>query len=560
MKPSVDQLVSAEQSFVDTVNEQFAQANLDFARSYYLFASARLEKAYNSSAIYQKYPLLHDEATFRQLKTLFDRCPEDEAIKRLFVDTLGTYIGNQLSEASDELTNLKNNLSIDVSGLELTDKKGNPLTSVLYEDTPELFKTTPNKVTRSALYDRVNEAYNTTISPKFLALFERENKLMAELGYSDIVAFYAQSSGHPLIELGQQAKTLVEQTESWYRPAMGALYQAKVGQPFETAKRSDISYVLHGKTKQMAEIDALFTQDRLVPLAQKTFDTLGLDYSHLSSTIDCATRSDYDALVNDPNRTSRILLDVANREGKRSRAYVYPAQVPHEVYLSVKPEGGLDDFSAFFHESGHALHFANVREGLSYALALMGNNTTTESYAYLMQNLFLNRYWLVKFAGLTPQQANELVERLALADLYMLRRYASKLQFELHLYSTDAMDTVAPRYETLLTQGTGFFYDGPSWTRDVDAGFYVADYFTAWTLEAQLREVLQTRFGSAAWDGEDWVTNPKAGEFLQSLWVDGNIAQHDLSTRLGYGNPADVGPLLRLMKQNLHRSQTPFMG
>ncbi len=142
----------------------------------------------------------------------------------------------------------------------------------------------------------------------------------------------------------------------------------------------------------------------------------------------------------------------------------------------------------------------------------------------------------------------------------MLRRYASKLQFELHLYSTTDTASVAPRYENLLTHGTGFFYDGPSWTRDVDAGFYVADYFTAWTLEAQLREVLQTRFGTEAMDGEDWVTNPKAGEFLQSLWVDGNIPQHDLSTRLGYGNPADVGPLLRLMKQNLHRSQTPFSG
>ena len=44
----------------------------------------------------------------------------------------------------------------------------------------------------------------------------------------------------------------------------------------------------------------------------------------------------------------------------------------------MKPEGGLDDYSAFFHESGHAQHFAYEDPKLSFAKALMGNNTVTE--------------------------------------------------------------------------------------------------------------------------------------------------------------------------------------
>ena len=207
---------------------------------------------------------------------------------------------------------------------------------------------------------------------------------------------------------------------------------------------------------------------------------------------------------------------------------------------------------------GHAQHFAYESPDLSFAMALMGNNTTTETYAYLFQNLFLNRHWLISMAGLTEQEASLAVRRRALEDLYMLRRYASKMQFELALFDQVnepgyQLEGKGAVYADLLSRGCGFRYDAEGWTRDVDAGFYVADYFTAWSLEAQLREYLCTHFGLKNLEGEDWFTNPKAGAFLKSLWADGNISQQALSQRLGYNDPTDVGPLLRLMSLNLKR-------
>jgi hypothetical protein len=184
-------------------------------------------------------------------------------------------------------------------------------------------------------------------------------------------------------------------------------------------------------------------------------------------------------------------------------------------------------------------------------MALMGNNTVTESYAYLMQNLFLNRHWLIHQAGLTPMEAETAIQQTALHDLYMLRRYSAKMQFELILYDGTLLDPKPDIYARLLTEGTGFVYDADSWTRDVDAGFYVADYFTAWTLEAQLRTCLQDRYGMNAPDGEDWYHNPQAGIFLKHLWSMGNLSQAILSQHLGYTDPGDVGPLLQLMAKNL---------
>lgn len=546
-------LPQVDVDFINTVEQTFAQANQDFARAYYLFATARLEKTYQSAEIYAKYPLLHDEKTFLELKRLYDAHPDNEQIKRLFVESLGSYIGNKLSEASDALTNLKNTLEIDVSGLHLTDSEGKPLERVLYEDTSELFKRIDAKATREALYKRVSEAYTQTVSPKFIDLFHQENALFAELGYPDLITFYSQSSGHSLTQLGEKAKYLVETTQETYTPAMRAFYVERTGASFDQASRADIAYVFHGKSDAMKAIDAAFPEEKLLTLAQKTFDGLGLDFSTLAKPVDFEDKAAYLKTVEDAKRPNRILLDISKREGKRSRAYVYPARAPQEIYLSVKPEGGLDDFSAFFHESGHAQHFAYTHPDLSYSLSLMGNNTVTESYAYLFQNLFLNHHWLVSVAGLSTEQASLAIRRAALNDLYMLRRYASKMQFELALFDGQGLEGKPEAYASLLTHGTGFAYDEDGWSRDVDAGFYVADYFTAWALEAQLRQYLQNHYGSSETQGENWYENPKAGAFLKSLWAQGNLTQAQLSAALGYNDPTDVGPLLTLMQQNLAR-------
>ena len=138
----------------------------------------------------------------------------------------------------------------------------------------------------------------------------------------------------------------------------------------------------------------------------------------------------------------------------------------------------------------------------------------------------------------------------------MMRRYGSKMQFELALFEGVntpgySLEDKGETYAALLSKGCGFRYDAQGWTRDVDAGFYVADYFTAWSLEAQLRQYLCDHFGSPDTLGEDWYTNPKAGEFLKTLWHDGNINQHALSARLDYNDPYFTGPLVSLMERNL---------
>ena len=544
---------------IEQIEAQFEASNTAFARAYYQFATAKLTETYDSESIYARFPDLNAPETLKELQALFKEHPDNTQLCRLYVSVLDMVIGNQLAKASDKLQNEKNKLLIDVEGLGLKDPKaldGPELESLLYEDTPEWLKTLSDKAKRQLLHERINQAYTKAITPLVLALYQNEDELLEEWGITNRIEFHTSTSGHDLLKLGEVAQTLLKETDSLYRPRIQSLYESKIkGYSFQKdASRADIAYLFYGKEEDYLSIDEKFPEQQLVPLARKTFEHLGLAFDEIADTVDFQAKQDYDQSVeNWPEADPRILLDISKREGKRSRAYVYPAKVPSEIYLSVKPQGGLDDYSAFFHESGHAMHFAHTAPSLPYSLALMGNNTVTETYAYLTQNLFLNRHWLTKQAGLSQAEAEQLVNRLALNDLYMARRYASKLCFELQLFEPHGqpLESKAPIYEELLTGGTGFRYEPEGWARDVDAGFYVADYFTAWALEASLRLYLMNHFGTTTNQGLDWYLNPKAGEFLKELWAKGNLNQHELSEHLGLSHPADQTAFIQLMGQNL---------
>ncbi len=560
-------LTKPTQRFIDDLESAFAESNKDFARAYYLFATARLEKNFNSTEIFDKYPLLTNPKTFKKIQALFDKNPENGQIRRLFTSVLEFYVNSQLSVESDALENARNALTVNTGPLGLTRDDGKKeVESLLYEDIPEWLKKLTDRDKRLSLYHRMSKAYSTILSPQFISLFHAQNKLMSDLGYSDIIEFYSKTSGHDLNAIGKTAKKLLKETEDIYTPLISEFYKKRTGLEINEATRADIAYVFSGPSKETRAIDSLFPKSRLVRLAEETFDQMGLGFSSVAKTVNFKSKGAYTEALNTHHKRftsddveqseGLIWLDIANRPGKNARAYVYPAVFAKEVYLSVKPEGGLDDYSAFLHESGHALHFAFEDRKLSYSDAMLGNNSTTEAYAYLFQNLLLNRYWLTKVAGLPKKEASLAVRLGALNDLYMLRRYCSKLLFELKLFKGDASEAlnlknIPNTYKKLLTAGTLFSYDAEGWSRDVDAGFYVADYFTAWTLEAQLREYLANHFGTKKHHGEDWFSNPKAGAFLRKLWAKGNIDPDELSKALGFKHPNDTKPLKQWLTYNL---------
>ena len=225
----------------------------------------------------------------------------------------------------------------------------------------------------------------------------------------------------------------------------------------------------------------------------------------------------------------RVRLDIEDRPLKSPRAFCASLRVPEEVYLVIRPRGGYDDYSAFWHELGHALHFAGVAADAPFEWKRLGDNSVTEGFAMLFDHLLLEPLWLEDALGGEASDYAAFLAHHALFELYMLRRYAAKIDYELTLHQGAELEGKDAAYKQKLSAATGVEYPEISYLDDVDPFFYCANYLRAWMLQAQMAEVLKTRFG------ERWWANSNSGGFLTEIWRDGQRHDGDsLSRHLGY--------------------------
>ena len=71
-----------------------------------------------------------------------------------------------------------------------------------------------------------------------------------------------------------------------------------------------------------------------------------------------------------------------------------------------------------------------------------------------------------------------------------------------------------------------------------DGGFYTAQYFRAWCIEAQLKKVLKSKYGEA------WFQNPQAGEFMRELWSKGQSLPGDALVKQVCGEELNAHPVM----------------
>ncbi len=239
-------------------------------------------------------------------------------------------------------------------------------------------------------------------------------------------------------------------------------------------------------------------------------------------------------MANQPN----VRLDTEARPAKSPRAFCAAVRVPQDIRLVIMPHGGQDDYHALFHEAGHTLHFAHTRADLPAEYRYLGDNSVTESFAFLLEYLVTDPLWLERRLGISPASAAQYVAFSRADRLYYLRRYAGKLRYELELHRSASVRDAAPRYRELLTGATHVYYDEVDYLSDVDPAFYVAEYLRAWALEVMLRETLRRRFGRL------WFEERRAGDFLRELWAQGQRESGDeLARRLGWAQ-VDFEPLV----------------
>ena len=399
------------------------------------------------------------------------------------------YIGKQLAELSDEVTNYESSAVVSIDGKEVPFRQASVL--IANEDSHEKRKRI------YAACDPVLEKVNP-IEQKMEEITLDEAKA---LGFPSYIEMCSALKKCDYYDLERTCRKFLEDTDQLYTELLAEAL-AEIGVVPEQFLRSD-SWRMNRDTA----FDQYFTEEKMLETLRSSLLSMGIDL----------------------DGQKNILIDSEKRDKKYPRAVCFNVVVPSDIRVSIKPMGGAEDYRSLYHEMGHAQHFANTKQDI-WEFQQLGDYTFTENFAFLFEYLLAEKGWLAKYAGIPGKEIQKFLRTQALKRLWYVRRYSAKLIYELQLHA-GAGDPGKIYSETL---STALKYrpvpsDEKRYLDDVDGAFYVADYLRAWFLEEMLKEKLREKYG------EGWYDVKEAGDHIRQFMAYGQKMESDEYARvLGY--------------------------
>jgi hypothetical protein len=446
---------------VETYRARLEEMTAEAMEEHYLHAAGH-KGTFEIAAVYERYA---DLTTLAQARALASGAPVE-----LYRFACEAYVGDGTKHVREEIANAETTLVVPVDGEE-----------VPYREVAPRLLNEPDCDRRRRLYDARCAVTAEHLNPLHERADTRARALVADLGAGSTLELYERFGFDPR-GLHRSTEAFLAGTDALYRRSMDAELRRRVGMPLAEARPPDLA-----RMWRAPELDGAFPTDRALPALRGTLADLGIDL---------------DAQAN-------VELDVEARPGKRPRAFCAPIRVPGRVVLVMLPQGGQDDYRALFHEAGHAEHFAGMPPELPAEDRLLGDNAVTEGFAFLFEHLLADAAWRRAHIG---DAAPEYARFAALYKLFLIRRYAAKLAYELELHAGASRDRLPARYAELLSGAVGVPYPETDYLEDVDEGFYCTSYLRAWAFDAQLAEHLRARFGRA------WFGEAGAGDLLREMW------------------------------------------
>jgi hypothetical protein len=373
----------------------------------------------------------------------------------------------------------------------------------------------PDREKRRKLFD----ARNCFIDEINVPLLERMQKLhhtSKEFGYENYTALFEDIKSIDFQALEHTMRDFISQTESIYATRMNEELQKKVGVRLKEAEKPDIRFFFRAK-----KFDKYFKKENMLRTLRKALANMGIRLEEQRN----------------------IHIDLEERPNKSPRAFCGPIRIPEDIKLAMMPRGGHDDYATLFHEAGHAEHFACVNPQLPVEYKWSGDNSVTESFAFLLEYLLTDENWLER--NIKIDKAEEYLSFAALYKLLFLRSYGARISYEikLHANSLKGMDEV---YKNTLESVLMYKHPANHYLITVDDGFYCAQYLQAWIFEAQLRNFLLKEYG------DEWFNNREAGQFLMNMWANGqkyNVVE--LARMIGYSG-LSIEPLIVSLRAHLN--------
>jgi len=462
-----------------------------------------ISKELHTEGIFERYRELFGLELIKKLALLREK---NEAYWRFYSFSVGGYLDNEVKELTDRYETLESKIEVRVGDERIPYR----MISVIMRNTPEREK-------RSWIYHEMNKILDWEINPILEERMMKLHRTVERLGYRNYRELSADILGVDLFYVRELTDRLSIETREIYFERMDDALRRNIGVPLQEAEKHDVARLFRA-----VEFDKFFPKEGSLKAYFNTLKSMDID----------------------PEAGGRIKIDLEERASKTPRAFCAPIIIPEEIMLVIKPQGGVDDWMALFHEAGHSLHYGYTDPGLEVEYKRIGDMAVTETYAFLMEYLTHNPSWLMLHTHMERSSLSRFLGYQYLYKLFFLRRYSAKLRYEIELHS-EKLARGRELYTTIMEDELGFRHPGIHYLRDIDDLFYSAQYLRAWMMEATLKRFLQEEYGS------EWYHNRRAGEFLRSLWRLGDKPRGMDVLRTLIGIELDVRDLIRELKEGL---------
>jgi len=468
---------------------------------------AGLKDELSTVPIYDKYSHLFSTLAIETVvKAGEDAPPEEDKRWQRYLRAFSTmgYVDSAVKGFTDKVNTWEAKTTISFGGEDIP-----------YRMVPVRLRNEPDPETRHRLFEAKLDTM-TELNAVLLERMAKAHDTSSELAFKNYRDMCSSLKGIDYKKLEESMEDLLRRTEKLYVEEMDKILREKAKLSLSDAWSCDIPYAFKGE-----EYDRYFSKDRLVGAFFETLKAMGMD----------------------PESYGNITIDTEDREKKTPRAFCAPIKVPDDVKLVIKPMGGWRDYESFFHEGGHAWHFGSTDRKLPAEYRYLGDNSVTEAFAFLFNYLVNDRLWLKRYLGF--EDSGDYVRFALVNKLMFLRRYASKLVYEMKLHQAKVSPELGEVYRTTLQKALRFKHTDKHFLEDVDDGFYCAEYLRAWVFEGQLRAALVEKFG------EEWFLSDKAGSYLRELWSYGQKFKADeLVQTVGYIE-LEIEPLVQEIELGL---------
>lgn len=454
----------------------------------------------NQAALYKKYGHIFTKNSLNTAMALYaseKNKNERKALLFFKLYLLSEFISKQQAKLFDEVENIESEAKVTVDSETIPYRE---LRSKLYNE--------KDAEKRKALYMAADPVLDK-LNVKYLETEKMNQSEAKKLGYVSYVKMCEDLKFISFEKFKEMSQNYLKQTGELYANLLDERVQNELGVPLTDFYRYDILRLFKAEG-----FDKYFPEKHMIPLLMQSLQNMGIYL----------------------NKQKNLKIDMEKRPKKNPRAVCFPIRVPNDVRLSIKPVGGLEDYISVFHEMGHGQHFANTKEK-KFEFQQLGTNAVTESYAFLLEYLLSDPYFMKHYFKLTPEETKKYFKFRAFERVYIVRRYAAKFLYELLLHSGDLPHPPEKMYSLYLSDAlkyTPIPSDEKRYLDDVDANFYVVDYVQAWFLEAMLKQRLRAKFGN------DWFMKKESGKYLRGLWAHGQkLTGKELAQKLGF---SDVTP------------------